>query len=254
MENVHTNIIKKLIISLILIFTISSLSGCQKDIPDGDIKDFVVALNFDKAFSETIKASSVITSEKYVDGVLDGKIVTFTYIDQTDKYFYSDTRPEGIYFGNGVDQFSYYKQEILGFIGSDNYPYSYEKTDGAVKSLSYREEEVDILVKSFFYTQVEYNFHEGGTYYGDYIQVNCAKYYDFFRLNEDKTELTFELNSESKDNNGNKIITLHKFTVNKLGMLISLSTTSLYKDNQDTYTRTTIDCDYSPVFDKIYVF
>jgi hypothetical protein len=228
--------------------------GCQKDIPEGDIKDFVVALNFDEAFNQTIKASSVIASEKYTDGVLDGSIVTYTYIDQTDKYFYSDTRPTGMYFGTGIDQFSYYKQEILGFIDKDNLPKSYEKTDGAVKDLSYREEEIDILVKSFFYTSVEYDFHEGGIYYGDYVQVNCIKYYNFFRLNEDKTELTFELNSESVDNNGLKVITLHKFTINKLGLLISLSTTSLYKDNEDTYTKTTIECDYSPVFEKIYVF
>lgn len=254
MENVRTYIIKKLVILLILVFSISSLSGCQKDIPDGDIKDFVVALNFDKAFDEIIKASSVVTSEKYTDGVLDGKITTYTYIDQTDTYFYSNSNLNGIYFGTGIDQYSYYNQEILGFINVDNFPKSYERTDGVVKSLNYREEEVDILVKSFFYTQVEHDFHQGGTYYGDYIQVNCAKYYDFFSLNEEKSELTFELNSESKDNNGDKVIVLHKFTVNRLGMLISLSTTSLYKDNQDTYTKTTITCDYSPVFDKIYEF
>lgn len=250
----HTHIITKLILCSILVFSIISLSGCQKDIPEGDIKDFVVALDFEKAFNDVIKASSVIKTEKYIDGNLQGKLETFTFIDQTDKYFYSDTKLEGIYFGTGIDQFDYYHQEILGYMNTDNLPISYERTDGAVKSLSYRIEEIDTLVKSFFYTQVDYEFHQGGTYYGDYVQINCAKYYDFFKLNDEKNELTFEINSEAKDNEGEMIITLHKFTINKFGMLISLSTTSLYKENQDTYTKTTIECNYSPVFDKIYVF
>ena len=254
MEKLHISITNKILVFLLVIFLFFSLSGCQKDIPDGDIKDFVIELDFNKAFETVIKASSVITSEKFVDGKLEGMISTYTYIDQTDLYFYSKTDLNGIYFGLGIDQFNYYKQEILSYKNENNLPQAFEKKDGFVKDLSYNEEKVDASVKSFFYTQVDYEFHQGGTYYGDYVQVNCSKYYKFFRLNDEKTELTFEINSESKDNNGNLIIVLHKFTINKLGMLTELTTTSLYKDNQDTYTKTTIICDYNPVFDKIYVF
>ena len=108
-------------------------------------------------------------------------------------------------------------------------------------------------VKNFFYSEVSGGFHTGGVYYGDYILKNITKYYDRFSLNEDKTELTFEINISTPTEEGNEIINCHKFVVNNYGLVVSINTTAYYYSNNEVTSTfvTEMSCDYVTNVEKI---
>ena len=66
--------------------------------------------------------------------------------------------------------------------------------------------------------------------------------------------LQYQINTSSKDEKEQEVITMHKYTVNELGMVLDLSTKTMYRLNTDTYTETKIECDYNSQFEKIYNF
>ena len=108
-------------------------------------------------------------------------------------------------------------------------------------------------MKNFFYSEVSGGFHTGGVYYGDYILKNIEKYYKHFTLNEEKTELTFEINISTPTEEKNEILNCHKFVVNAYGLVVSVKTTAYYiSNNEITSTLVTeMNCDYVTEFDKL---
>ena len=94
---------------------------------------------------------------------------------------------------------------------------------------------------------------EVGMYYGDYIAMNCGKYYNRFSLNEEKNILTYAINTSSKTMDKGEVITMHKFSANEYGMIIDLSTKTLFVDYPENVV-TTIKCDYeTQINKKIYL-
>lgn len=254
MEKQHTHTLSKIISLFIIIMLTITFTGCQKEIPEGDIKDFVMAFNYDNAYKNVLYGASTVTSSNYKENVEQGHITTYTYIDKREQlYHYSKTVLSGNYYGTGEDQFTYYEKETLTYIDEQGYIVAYEKTDGKIEKMSYRREDLDTLINYFYFTSSEYNYHTGGVYYGDYILANCGKHYKLFSLNEEKSELTYSVNVYANDSNGEEILTMHNYKVNKLGMVLNLSTTSLYKEDTSTYTKTTMDCDYITNFKKIFI-
>ena len=118
-------VIKKICYVGLIFFLLVSLTSCKKEIPDGEIKDFVLNFDFDKSYENTLIADSLIESSIYKDGVLEGSISIYTYIDHSNlKYHYSKTIVSGIYYGTGVDQFNYKTKETIIYIiedGNDSY-------------------------------------------------------------------------------------------------------------------------------------
>ena len=246
---------KKILLILLLVLSFITLTGCRKDIPEGDIKNLVESFNIDNAMSNILYGSSTVTSVHYEDGIELGQITTYTYIDRRNGYYhYSKTTLSGNYYGTGEDQFNYYEQETISYIDSEGLIIAFEKTDGIVKEVTYRREDIDTLINYFYYTNSEYNYYKGGVYYGDYIRANCAKYYELFSLNEEKNILSFEVNSISKAEDKQEILTMHKYSVNEFGMILDLSTWSMYKEHTETNSKTTMTCDYNDNFNKIYNF
>ena len=90
----------------------------------------------------------------------------------------------------------------------------------------------------------------GGVYYGDYIVANCAKFYSCFSLNEDKSELTYKVNTSTHNSEGDEVVTMHNFTVNEFGMILTLSSKSIIIE-KNIVIETTIACEYDIVFDKL---
>lgn len=253
MRYTHT-INKFFLLMLVLTFGVI-LTSCRREIPKGDIRDFVEQFDYDKAYENTPFATSVITSAHYVSGVLQGKVTTRTYIDLRDgKYYYAKTTLSGDYYGLGEDQFEFFEKETIGYLDESGNAVAYELTDGILETMEYRVEDIDLLINSFFYNNVNSGYHTGGVYYGDHILANCAKNYPLFSLNEEKTQLKYAINTIYEGMKNQKVIIMHTFTVNQLGMIISLSTQSLDEDNQDTYSITTIECDYTTPMDKIMNF
>ena len=246
---------KKIFSLLLIVLMCFVITGCKKDIPEGDIKNLVESFNIDNARSNIKHGSSTVTSVYYEEGVELGSITTYTYIDTRDCYYhYSKTVLSGDYYGNGEDQFMYYEKETISYLNNDGLIIALEKTDGIVEEITYRREDLDTLINYFYYTNSDYNYYKGGVYYGDYIRANCAKYYDLFSLNDEKNILTFEVNSISKADDGQEILTMHKYSVNEFGMILDLSTWSMIKENTDTNSKTTMDCNYNDNFTKIYNF
>lgn len=247
-------VIKKISLLGLLVVLLVSLASCNTEIPDGEIKDFVLKFNYDQSFEETKIADSVMVSSIYKDGVLQGSITTYTYIDHSDLlYHYSKTIVTGSYYGTGLDEFNYYLKETISYIDESGNAVAYEKTDGKIESLTYSPSDIEYLINSFFYTKLEAGYHQGGMYYGDYISANCGKYYECFSLLDDKT-LQYQINTIAKDENRQEVITMHKYNVNEYGMVLKLSTKTMYRLNTDTYTETSVECDYNSQFVKIYNF
>jgi hypothetical protein len=254
---------KKILIFLLSVFTILFV-GCTKEIPDGDIKDFVKKLNYDLAY-EYVNTGKGVTTVKYYtfdvnsnnDGKgankeLKGQLISTTYIDKTDgQYYYSIGEVMGDYVGEGEGLYNFSHRETLCYLDQYNQGVVYEVTDGVLnETLKYSPEDVKLSIDNFFYTEAEANIHRGGYYYGDYIQINCAEYYQYFSLNEDKTELTYSINLLSKNEDGDEILTTHNFTVNEYGLIITLS--SVARNNtKGIASETTIQCEYNIEINKI---
>ena len=178
----------KILIFILLVIVSFALTSCASEIPEGNIKDFVMEIDYDKSYEYIKTGKSVITSTYYENKVEDGKVVLTTYIDKDSMYYYTLKEVSGSYFGNDKDDYNFYQQEILSYFDEANNVVVYQKTDGILDNVSYSEEDVTDSVKSFFYSDVTSNYHSGGVYYGDYILANVANYYQFFSLNDDETE------------------------------------------------------------------
>ncbi len=241
---------RKLWIGILLCASMLLMAGCTKAIPEGDIKDFVDKLDFDLAYQQVSTGKSTITATYTVDGTEDGKVSFVTYIDKKDlKYHYMITEVSGSYFGTASGQYGFYKQEVLSYMNPDDTASVFKKTDGEEEEISYRPEDVTISVNNFFYQELEAGYHRGGVYYGDYILANCGKYYSCFSLNEEKTELTYQVNTSTRDSEGNEILTLHHFTVDQYGMILTLSSKSINVE-KNIEIETTIFCEYNIPIEK----
>ena len=227
------------------------LCSCQAKLPDGDIKDFVDILSYEKANEATLMGKSHLLTSHYVDGSLDGSIEFTAFFDKSTKYYYDKRVVSGSYYGTYEDQFDYYTKESICAFKDGKYLYE-ENKDGIKSEKESNEDELNQWIQEFFFKDFSASYHSGGMYYGDYILLNVAKYYNNFSLNDRKTELSFSVNTSAKNEEGAEIITMHSFTVNAYGMLLSLETKSFYAKNINTYMLTKIDCQYEDIsFDKI---
>lgn len=240
---------KKISILIIVLITLV-LAGCTKAIPEGPIKDFVDKLDYDLAYQQINTGKSIITATYYVDDQVDGQVTSTTYIDKTNlKYHYITTDVVGSFVGTDSGKYNYQNQEILCYMNEDSTTTVYKKTDDVSEEIKYNENDVNVSINNFFYLESEANYHRGGVYYGDYIIANCAKYYSCFSLDETKKELSYEVNTSSVNSAGDEIVTMHKFTVNEYGMILTLSSKSIYLA-KNIVMETTISCEYNIPIEK----
>ncbi len=68
-------------------------------------------------------------------------------------------------------------------------------------------------------------------------------------MNEEKTELTYQVNTSTRDSEGNEILTLHHFTVDEYGMILTLSSKSINVE-KNIEIETTIACEYNIPIEK----
>jgi hypothetical protein len=262
-QHIITIKMKKIFIFLLGILSILLVS-CVKEIPEGDIKEFVKKLDYDLAYQYVNTGKGTTTVKYYTFDVLGnndgegatkelkGQISSTTYINKTDgQYYYSIGEVTGDYIGDEEGLYNFSHRETLCYLDEYNQGIVYEITDGVLnEELKYTPEDVKLSVDSFFYSEVEANIHMGGYYYGDYIQINCAEYYQYFSLNEDKTKLTYSINLLTKNDDGDDILTTHNFTVNEYGLIINLE--SIARNNsKGIASETTIQCEYNIDIDKI---
>ena len=222
----------KILIFILLVIVSFALTSCAREIPEGNIKDFVMEIDYDKSYEYIKSGKSVITSTYYENKVEDGKVVLTTYIDKDSMYYYTLKEVSGSYFGNDKDDYNFYQQEILSYFDEANKVVAYQKTDGILDNVSYSEEDVTDSVKSFFYL------------------ANVANYYQFFSLNDDETELTYSVNTKSETEDGKELINMHSFTVDRYGMIISLTSRAFTRD-YSMEILTTIECEYNIPINKL---
>lgn len=251
-QHTHIKMLKKLLCLCALVVVLLLFTGCAKDIPEGDIKEFVEQFDYDKAFEHINSGKSIITSTYYENDEEQGKVVLTTWIDKdNEKYHFMDTRVSGNYIGQSSGQYDYEHRQIVCYLNENKEAIVYQNTDGNSDELTYREEDVYTSINQFFYRELDAGYHRGGVYYGDYILINCAKYYSCFSLNDNKTELTYEVNTSSKDAEGNEIVTMHHFVVDSFGMIIALNSKSILIE-KNIIIETSIQCEYNLSFEKIY--
>lgn len=241
---------KKFIILLLFVLVIG-LSSCSREIPDGDIKDFVEKLNFEDAYAFVQKAQSNTTIKHFENGEEDGHLEMNLWIDKQDmNYHYSQSYVDGYFYGTKEGQYSFHSQKTVCYMTDDTNVSVYQVTDGEPDTIQYSPEDVLLSIHNFFYTELEAGIYRGGFYYGDYVRLNCGKYYELFSLNETKDELTYSINTLQKDKDDTDILSMHSFTVNAYGMLIRLS--SVAKNNSKKLKmETTTTITYNTDFDKV---
>lgn len=232
-------------------------SCASLDIPEGDIKEFVSLFDGGTAYLEVNHGKSTLINKRY-DGNKETLIGTHTSLAAFDKtggkYYHSlETIADGSFVGEDAT-YQFNHQLTVCYVEDENPAeiYSKQLTDGKIDILEYKYDDVINSVKHFFYSEVSAGFHTGGAYYGDYVLKNISKYYKHFSLNEEKTELTFEITISTPTEEKNEIVNSHKFTLNKYGMLLSVNTTAYYIENkQITSTLVTeMTCDYVTSVEK----
>ena len=232
------------------------LVGCTPAIPEGDIKDFLANISFDNTYEKVNYGTSVIEVKHNQDeNVVLGELTIINEFNKVNNelYFYSNTIVKGNFHKNEGGDYNFYNEERLIYIDQENVIHSYLKVDNEYKSESNDLESLTNKINSFFYNQLDENYHSGGMYYGDYIAMNCGKYYNRFSLNEEKNILTYAINTSSKTMDKGEVITMHKFSANEYGMIIDLSTKTLFVDYPENVV-TTIKCDYeTQINKKIYL-
>ena len=75
---------------LLILLTVSFIS-CKREIPEGKIKDFVLNFDYDKSYENTKIAESTMVSSIYKEGILEGTITIYTYIDHSDLLYHYST-------------------------------------------------------------------------------------------------------------------------------------------------------------------
>lgn len=240
--------------SFVLLFSLVLLvlTGCGKDIPDGPIKDFVDKLDYNLAYQHVVSGKSETTVSYYIDDTLDGQLCTKTYIDKSDssKYQYMITDISGSYHASQGGEYAYNNQQTLCYLNSDDTVSVYKKTDGVLEDIKYTPEDVQTSINNFYYTELESGYHRGGVYYGDYVKANCANYYSCFSLNEEGTELTYQVNTSTYNTLDEEIVTMHKFTIDEYGMIKTLSTKAIML-SRNIVIETITNCFYNIKIEKL---
>ena len=232
--------------------TLLYFTSCKAelDIPEGDIKEFVSAFDGEVAYQNVHYGTSVITNKRYEGKTeLTGTHTSLAAFDKRDGkfYHYIETTADGSFVGENA-QYQYNHRITVCYADPEDESQHLVRqvTDNVEDTIEYDLEDIVNSVKNFFYSEISAGFHTGGTYYGDYILNNISKYYDRFSLNDEKTELTFEINTVTPTSGGNEILNIHKFVVNNYGMVISVETTAYYVTNKEIMSTlvTTMKCDY----------
>ena len=253
---------KRLLLLFLMLRSLVSLSSCAKlDIPEGDIKEFVSKFNGEEAYKNVDYGQSYIENIYYEgdyrkgDNKVLGTHTSKAYFDKRNDayYHYLETFASGNYVGEDA-RYNFSHQQTLCYANSDaSNLYVEQKTDGKNDEMNYDIDDVVKSVQNFFYSEISGGYHTGGVYYGDYILKNISKYYKHFTLNDDKTELTFEINISTPTEGGSEILNCHKFVVNEHGLIVSVHTIAYYISN-DVITETLItkmNCDYVSQFEKL---
>lgn len=234
---------------LLGITSASLFTGCTPAIPEGDIKDFVVKLNYEEAYKNTMYGESVIEVEHIEDNKVAGTIEIITRIDHEIGYYYLETNVTGNYFGELEEQYDFYSQKKLIYKNNDDIV-AYQLTDGIYDEITCDEETLQRYIEDFFYIEVEAGYHQGGSYYGDYVAANCGRYYPRFSINETKDILSYDITTSSIDIDNFEIISMQNFSINEFGMLLQLSLSTFYVKLPNK-VNTTIQCDYSGNFERL---
>ena len=245
MEKLNIPMLKRIAILVLILCIGAYLTSCTTKIPEGDIKDFVDCISYNTAYENIDLGVSHITVVYSQNDEELGRVSIHTEIDKSQKYYYANTIASGSY----VEEYGFEEQQILSYMNIDNTIHSYQIKNNEALEVSHNEEELNQLISSFFYTQVDGGYHQGAMYYGDYVIANCGKFYTCFSLNEEKTLLTYEVNTSQKNSKGDEIVTMHYFVINAYGMLVSLHTKSIMVE-KNIVVDTTIECEYNNPIDK----
>lgn len=227
---------KKLwLLGLMLIFVLSLTSCAKLNIPDGDIKDFVSNFDGEKAFESVdyiyCQIFNTYYEGDYDDGndIILGKHVSNAICDKRDNeyYYLLSTRASGNYVGEDA-RYNFNERTTLCYANYDKTGvYVAQVTDGVADVIEYDFDDVYKSCQSVFFTEVSGGYHTGGIYYGDYILKNISKYYKHFYLYDEDT-LQFEINISTPTEDGNEILNVHKFSVDKYGLVKTVKTIAYY--------------------------
>lgn len=229
----------------VLVFLLVGLTACTQNIPEGDIKNFVDGMSYKTAYEHIDVGVSHVTAVYSENDKELGSISIHTEIDTNNKYYFASTLTSGSY----IEEYGFETQQILYYLDQNNLVQSYHIENDNALEVSHNEEELNRLISTFFYTKVDGGYHQGAMYYGDYVIANCAKYYTCFSLNDEKTLLTYEVNTSQKNSEGDEIVTMHHFVIDAYGMLLSLHTKSIVVE-KSIVIDTTIECEYNIQIEK----
>lgn len=244
---------KKILIIFSLFLMIFSLSSCQnRELPEGEVKNYIENFDYDKAYRSVLSMESIITSKTILNDNEVGSIKSTTnFINkENEKYYYLKKEASGTYVGEDASQYQNELDITLTYIENDNV-IAKQKLDDNVSDLKYQKEDVMKSIRNTFYLELESGFHRGGVYFGDYVLVNAHKFFDKFSITEDNL-LRYSVNVANKNDKGEEVVTMHNYTLNNLGIIVNLETKSINKVTKEqviTTIKTTINKDINRIWE-----
>lgn len=221
----------------LLLITAFSLTSCGVKLRK-DIKDFLDPISFNNARNNVKKGHFIDKNEGKVNG--------------QDFVFYEEIEFE-IGENKAITYMHKYKSVNYGSVRDDEYEesismnenkYIFTDKNGGVNELSY--DAAFNKTNRFFYSDYyeQSNHHYGAMYYGDILKSEAAKLQDFITISDNKEILTYNIDGFKSDSQVGTAIMKINYSVNKLGMLLSLVDEGHIENNDTSYFRETIEATY----------
>ena len=202
--------IKKILLSLV---SIVFLTSCFQRSLREDIKEFVANFSLEESVKAYLVAGYVSENTVTKNGTTTKVIETFDFdvSDVRDPHYHKNVKT---YVDNVLSE------EDDEYIVHQDDTFFYHHNDDEAEE--YTLEQCHVLVRAFFYTQVEAEgtYHIRGQYYGDYVLQSCLSFQNFITIDQENELYIFEA-SQIKASDDGKVNIHQKYEVNKLGMLVT---------------------------------
>ena len=215
-------ITKKIIIPIILG---TSLCSCVNPNIPPDIHYFITHITIKE---DDIKEGTF--AQTYTEQI-DDKIAGTNSID----FVFSKTNSDELYFkaiysftGDQIKENIESKIIELSYISQDNFVLK-KTVNGQLTTENLNYEEAHKHYYKIFDAGTNV-YRVGGLFYGDLIAVNESKFYNYYSLNEEKTELTME---EKEAQYTDSFLLDQKIVIDKKGMLLQKEEYAYSKTNSD---------------------
>ena len=221
----------KLAIPIIAVFSVTSCGAKLRQ----EVADFIANFSLQKARSEVKKGHYIDSSV----GKYKGSDCSFY-----DEVYFDISEPSIVSYKH------VYKSVNYGAILNEDYVEEIVTKDGVytyTKGEESRELTYDVaydMTKRFFFSEyyTKTDRYNGAMYYGDMVKDEAYKQQEFVTIDKENGIYRYKIDKVKQQ--GDNIVMSIDYSINKLGMLLSLADSGYSEDDPTTYYSETITVEY----------